>query len=108
MENGKKSNGACCSKLSVCNLGMAIGVVTGLGAFVCGLLSMFFGFGVAVVDVSSTLYYGYEATLLGSLFGLFWGFVHGFIVGALIAFIYNFCHCKCPCSSCKENRSCCN
>jgi hypothetical protein len=105
MEHGKKSG--CCSKLSICNLGMAIGIIWGLSVFVLAILSMLFGMGTPIVDILSSLYWGLDSSVIGALVGLFWGFVDGFIMGALVAFVYNFCHCKCPCSYCSKNRKCC-
>ncbi len=110
MDNVKKeccTNGGCCSnKLSVCNLGMSLGIVWGLYMFIVAMLSMTIGMGTPFVEIFSYVYYGFAATLIGSVIGLAWGFVHGFIFGALLAFFYNFCHCKCPCKTCKETRKC--
>src|SRR5579862_9221494 len=103
MENGK----SCCSKLSVCNLGSALGIVWGLSMFLLAILTMLFGVASPFVDIFSSLYWGYDATPMGAILGLIWGFIDGFIMGALIAFFYNLCACRCPCSSCKANRKCC-
>lgn len=104
MKNGGQS---CCSRLSVCNLGMSLGIVWGLTIFVNALLTMFFGIGSPFIDIFSTIYWGLDSTLVGAFFGLVWGFVGGFIGGALIAFFYNYCSANCPCSYCKHNRKCC-
>lgn len=104
MDNRKKCY---CGSLSICNLGMAIGVVWGLSMFLVTILTMAYGIGSPFVDIFSSIYWGLDASLLGSVFGLFWGFVDGFIGGALIAIVYNFCAARCPCSSCKTNRECC-
>lgn len=103
MENGKNS---CCSKLSVCNLGMAVGITWALTMFLCALLTMFFGIASPFVDIFSSIYWGFDATIIGAILGLFWGFIDGFIGGALVAFFYNLCACKCPCAYCKANRKC--
>lgn len=105
MKNGE---GSCCSKLSVCNLGMALGIVWGLSLFFCAILTMLSGMGAPFVDIFSTLYWGLDATIIGAVFGLFWGFIWGFIMGALIAFFYNLCAAKCPCGYCSNNRKCCS
>lgn len=97
---------SCFAKLSVCNLAVALGLVWGLSALVLAYLSMCFGIGTALVDVFSTLYYGYDDTLLGGLLGLLWGFVGGFISGAVLAMAYNWCRCCCPCKYCKSSRCC--
>lgn len=102
MENGKKCSS--CSGLSICNFGMASGLVLGLSMFFFAVLSMLFGLATPFVDIFSSLYWGFDSTVIGALLGLFWGFINGFILGALLAGTYNFCHCKCPCSYCKNNR----
>ncbi len=104
MENGKN----CGSGLSICNFATASGIVLGLSMFVFAILSMLFGLATPFVDIFSSLYCGYDSTVVGALLGLLWGFVNGFILGALLAYVYNFCHCKCPCSYCKTNRKCCD
>lgn len=107
MDNGKKSCCAGSSKLSVCNLGLALGIVWGLNMFICSFLTMLFGIGSPFIDIFSSIYWGFDSTVMGSLLGFFWGFAGGFITGALIAFFYNWCACKCPCSSCKTDRKNC-
>lgn len=108
MNDGKKDccdSGACyTAKLSVCNLGMALGLVWGLYILILALLSMTMGMGTPFVEIFSYVYFGFAATFIGSLIGFAWGFVHGFIFGALIACFYNFCHRRCPCKTCKTNR----
>ena len=96
---------SCYAKLSICNLGVAIGLVWGLGIFVLGLLSMA-QIGNPIIHVFGSLYIGYKATFLGCVLGFVWGFLHGFVNGALIAFFYNWCRCCCPCKYCKEGRCC--
>lgn len=108
MDNGKSSSCNCCSRLSVCNLGMSLGIVWGLSMLLCGLLSMMWGVATPFVDLFSSIYIGFDSTVVGSIMGLVWGFVDGFIFGILIACIYNYCSCKCPCAYCKKNRSCSN
>lgn len=98
---------SCCLKISVCNLGMAIGLTWGLMMFVVSFLTMLFGIGSPFVDIFASIYWGFDSTIIGSLLGFIWGFIGGFITGALIAFFYNVCACKCPCSYCKTNRKCC-
>jgi hypothetical protein len=76
------------ASIDVINFGLAFGMLWGIGAFLLGILSIF-GWGEAIVRVLSTLYIGYESTLLGSVAGGLWAFVDGFIGGALIAWFYN-------------------
>ncbi|MBI2148037.1 bacteriophage holin [Candidatus Woesearchaeota archaeon] len=72
------------------NLGLSLGILTGLYMLLLGLLAAFTGRGVSLVGFIGTFYWGYEPTLLGSLAGAAWGFLDGFIGGALVALLYNF------------------
>lgn len=49
-----------------------------------------FGWGSGFVEVMSSMYIGYEASLVGGLIGAAWGFVDGAIAGLLISLLYNF------------------
>lgn len=103
----KNGDHVCCSKLSVCNLATAVGIVWGLAMFFCALLTMLFGIGSPFVDIFSSIYWGLDSTIIGALLGLLWGFIGGFLFGGLVAFFYNYCAANCPCTSCKTNRKCC-
>lgn len=87
------------NKLSVCSLGVAMGVTYGLSLLIMGLLATFCQWGNAVVELLSTMYIGYGATVVGSVIGALWGLVDGFIFGAVIAWIYNCCN-KCCGTKC--------
>lgn len=100
----RKDNSSCCTKISVCNLGLAVGLVWGLSMFATVYFSIFFGMGIPFVEIFSTIYLGYDFTFVGSLLGLFWGFIDGFIGGALVAFFYNVFSCCCPYSCGKKKR----
>lgn len=107
MKSSKTDCKTCGSlRLSICNLGMAVGIVWGVSAFLLAILSMHFNYGTPVVRLLSSVYIGYVSTFGGAFIGLLWGFVDGFVGGALIAWIYNLCRCCCPCKSCKKDRSC--
>lgn len=107
MKNGDSSGSCYANKLSICNLGMALGIVWGLIMFLAAILSFFFGIGMPIVEIFGTIYWGFDASLIGAVLGLLWGFIAGFIIGALVAFFYNYCATKCPCTTCKTNRNCC-
>lgn len=106
-----KGNNCCSSKLSICNLGAAIGMVSGLFMFALALCGMWFQVGHPLMEIYSSIYMGYDITFMGAIIGLIWGFVVGYIFGGLVAFFYNFFHCVCPCGFCKSGRkkeaSCC-
>lgn len=91
----KSKKTSCCQHLSVCSFAIAIGVCWGLGMFLTAILAMLFGLGVPFVDLFSSIYIGFSASIAGAFLGLFWGFLDGFVGGAIIAFVYNYCCSKC-------------
>ena len=70
-------------------LGVGIGVILAVYAFLLGLIAMWWDWGTAIVTTMSSLYIGYDATFLGSIIGAIWAFVDGFIAGVVIAWVYN-------------------
>ncbi len=77
-------------ELDVKSLAIALAATCGLFALVLGLLATYADYGVAVVELASSIYIGYEATLTGTLIGTVWAVVDGAIGGALIAYLYNW------------------
>lgn len=75
--------------LNVTNFGLAVGITFAIGALFLGLTSWLFDYGNAWVELMSTVYIGYSATLLGSIIGTIFAFVDGFIGGIIFAWIYN-------------------
>jgi len=76
------------TKCSPIALGVAIGVLWAFYVLICGITAMF-GWGVALVDVLSSLYIGYSPSIPGAIIGAVWGFIDGYIAGVVIAWIYN-------------------
>lgn len=76
-------------KINVKALGLSLGITWGIGAFLLGILSMYFNWGTPCVELLSAMYIGYDSTIKGSLIGAAWGFVDAGIWGVLIAWIYN-------------------
>ena len=76
-------------KLDIKNLGLTLGILTGLYFFLIALSANLFSYGNLIVTTLSSIYIGYSASLIGSIIGLIYGFIDGFIFGALIALIYN-------------------
>jgi len=76
------------NKFSPNALGIAIGVLWAAYVLFCGITAMF-GWGIALVDVISSLYVGYGPSVLGAFIGAVWGFVDGYIAGVVIALLYN-------------------
>ena len=75
-------------RLNVKALALALGVLGALWMLLLGWLAAF-GWGVAVVDVISTLYIGFRPGFVGGIVGAAWGFVDCAIAGAVIAYVYN-------------------
>lgn len=84
--------------LSACAAGIAIGICWGVYILLLGLSATFFGYGKEVVAVLGGLYWGYQATVLGSVCGMVWAFIDGFIAAFVAAWIYN----KIASSICKQ------
>lgn len=86
------------SKLAVATFGLAFGIIWALGAFLLGMMAALSGWGIAIVEVLSTLYIGYSPTFVGSIAGAVWGFADGFVFAALVAWLYNrllpVCRCR--------------
>ena len=75
-------------KLRARALGLAVGIVWGLGIFVATLWSTLLG-GGRTLGLLSAYYYGYTVGYGGAFVGLFWGFVNGLIFGMAVAWCYN-------------------
>lgn len=80
---------------------MATGFTIGLLILVLGLVATYHHAGIPIVTLLSTIYKGYEPTLMGSVFGGLWGFATGFVMGLVLSGLYNCCLC---CFICR--RSC--
>lgn len=80
-----------CCRLGVFPFALAIGITSGLGMLIMGLLAMHYHWGTPVVNLVASLYKGYAPTVEGALWGGLWGFIDGFICGIVIVFIYNIC-----------------
>ena len=99
------NNCICPGKLGVFALAMAIGISSGLGMLLLGLLGHFFQSGLSIITLASSIYIGFEPTIMGAIIGGLWAFVEGAIWGAIIAALYNKCLCcpVCKASTCSED-----
>jgi len=77
------------AKVSIKALGLSVGVVWSAGILLLGLLSTMFGWGSEIVKILSSIYMGYDSTIVGSILGGIWAFVDGCIGGVAIAWVYN-------------------
>jgi len=93
-----------CASLCGCRLGVAVGIVWGLGMFIAGVASIYGSYGWKLVDVMSSVYWGVvPGTWRGAWLGLVYGFFDGLIGTAIIVGLYNLMmRCgSCCCSCCR-------
>jgi len=83
------------AKLSVCGLGIALGLTWGLAVLILGVLALYWKIGIAWVNVLSSIYVGFDVTLKGIIAGTLWATIDAFILGVVIALIYNLCVKRC-------------
>ena len=53
-----------------------------------------YDFGLALINIMTSVFRDYTPTMIGGLWGLLWGFLSSFVFGVLAASTYN-CVCKC-------------
>lgn len=92
MAKKKKSIGKVC--VPICGLnapkfGLALGILWGLAVLILGIAATYANYGLSFVDLFSTMYIGYDITLIGSIVGGIWGFLDGLIGGFIFAWLYN-------------------
>ena len=77
-------------KLNVLAVGLACGLIWGLGLFIITWwIIMFDGQQAGETLVLGLIYRGYEVTTMGSVVGLVWGFFDGLVGGMIFAWLYN-------------------
>lgn len=76
-------------RLKSASFGLAVGLLLSFFAFLLVILATYIGYGIELVELMGTVYWGVEPTLIGALITLPWAFVDGFIGGFLLAWIYN-------------------
>ena len=76
-------------KLDVKAVGISVGIIWSLSVLILGLMAMWFGWGMAVAEILSSMYIGYEPTILGCVIGGLWGFADACIGGLVAAWLYN-------------------
>ncbi len=99
------------ARLSAVALGVAMGLMCGVGMLVVGLMAMQGVFGTALVAEWATFFPGIDVSVKGSLIAGGWGFLKGFFSGLILAWLYNLCLCCCNrghCSCCKTSCHTCN
>ena len=85
-----------CAKLSAKGMGFSLGLLWAVAMFATGMIASITNWGHSFIAVMSSLYVGFEPTLMGSLIGAVWAFVDWFIGGWIIAWLYNCFSGCCP------------
>ncbi len=78
-------------KLNVKAMGLTVGLLWGACMLLVGLANLIWpGYGVAVLQMSASMYPGYEVGGFGSVIvGTLYGVVDGVICGVVLAWLYN-------------------
>lgn len=78
-------------RINVRALGLALGILWGLGAFFLAIAATVIPgqWGDLVVGLLGNVYVGYDASVVGALLGALWGLADGFVGGVLLAWLYN-------------------
>ena len=76
-------------KLKPLALGLAGGILWGVGLCVGTLWIVIIGSPGITLGLLGKFYIGYSVTIPGAFIGLVWGFVDGFICGIILAWLYN-------------------
>lgn len=87
-------------RLNVKALWMASGILLWAGMLLVGILATYFDYGVAMVEVLSSVYAGFTTTPMGILKWTLRGLVDGFIAWAILGWLYNCFVAMCP--NCKK------
>jgi len=77
------------AKLDVKALGLSMGIIWAVLTFLCGIFSMLFDWCTNFVELMGSIYFGYQATFLGSIIGGVWGFFDALVGGLVLAWLYN-------------------
>lgn len=75
--------------LSPKSLGLAGGILKGLGVFVFTLIAAHTGYAHNLFSMMTEMWPGYTVSTAGSVVGLIYGFISGFVWLALLAWLYN-------------------
>ncbi len=76
-------------KLNVLALGLAFGLIWGLGLFILTWWIILFDGQTGETTIIGLVYRGYSITAVGSVIGLIWAFFDGAIGGVIFAWLYN-------------------
>ncbi|MBS1266126.1 MAG: hypothetical protein MAG795_00091 [Candidatus Woesearchaeota archaeon] len=69
-------------------MALSCGIICGAYVFLIGILASF-GYGIAIVNLLSSLYLGFDATFVGALIGAIYAFIDGAVAALLFGWLYN-------------------
>jgi hypothetical protein len=75
--------------INAVRLGVAAGLVWGIGMFLCTVLSIYSGYGQLWLGLMSDIYPGFSISWQGAIAGLVYGFIDAGLGFFLIGWIYN-------------------
>ncbi|MBT4825062.1 bacteriophage holin [Candidatus Woesearchaeota archaeon] len=75
--------------LNAKSLGLAGGILWGVGLLILTLVSVWTGYGTAMLNGIASIYPGYSIGYLGAVVGLIYGFVDAFIGLYVFGWLYN-------------------
>ncbi len=76
-------------RLNVLALGLAFGLIWGLGLFILTWWIILFDGQTGETTIIGLVYRGYTISAVGSVIGLIWAFLDGAIGGVIFAWLYN-------------------
>ncbi len=76
-------------RLNVLAMGLAFGLIWGLGLFILTWWIILFDGQTGETTIIGLVYRGYSITAVGSVIGLIWAFFDGLIGGVVFAWLYN-------------------
>ncbi len=78
------------SQLNLIAYSAAFSIMWAAFIFCIGLTAAYLNWGNGIVTAMSTLYLGYDATLIGAIIGGIWALIDGAVGGAIFAVVYNY------------------
>ncbi|OGT28095.1 MAG: hypothetical protein A3I77_05405 [Gammaproteobacteria bacterium RIFCSPLOWO2_02_FULL_42_14] len=91
-------------KIYPVSFGFAWGLLAGIGWMLLAWMGARWGYGLPLIQLMSSVFFNYAATLVGGFWGLLWGFLDSFVFALLAVWVYNeTCKCFCPAGSCDSS-----